>query len=299
MMKKVLILSLIALMILSINIGANAKEGGIQQYNLPNLGHAKYSVEKALDFSVYASESVEEQQETKSEEQVPADEEQAPADEEQALINPEQQDTSELDYDKPVVALTFDDGTSEYTPEILEVLRENNSKATFFVVGSSVNKYKDTLNQIINEGNEIGNHTYNHKDLTTVTDEELYKQVKGTDDLIYSATGYTPAIMRPPYGASDDELNKKILKPVIKWSVDTRDWENRNTEMIVNEILENVQDGDIVLMHDLYESTAEAAKIVIPELVERGYQLVTVSEMSEYRGISLTEGEQFYNMYIN
>jgi len=271
-------------MILSVNIGANADEVGIQQYNLPNLGHAQYSVEKALDLSVYASEPVEEQ---------------ALADEEQALINPEQQDTSELDYDKPVVALTFDDGPSKYTPEILEVLRENNSKATFFVVGSSVDNYKDTLNQIINEGNEIGNHTYNHKDLTTVTNEELYKQVKGTDDLIYSATGYTPAIMRPPYGASDDELNKKILKPVIKWSVDTRDWENRNTEMIVNEILENVQDGDIVLMHDLYESTAEAAKIVIPELVERGYQLVTVSEMSEYRGISLTEGEQFYNMYIN
>lgn len=268
MVKKILVFSLTAMMILSANIGVTAAEGDLQSSSL-RTGRTQYSLAEAQGPDTKTSEPVDEEQENKR------------------TINP----------DKPMIALTFDDGPSKYTAEILEVLKENNSKATFFVLGSEVNKYKDILNQMIEEGNEIGNHTYNHKDLTTVTDEELYKQIKGTDDLIYNASGYTPAIMRPPYGTSDDELNKKIPKPVIKWSIDTRDWESRNVEMITDTIFKNVKDGDIILMHDLYDSTAEAAKIVIPKLIEKGYQLVTISELSEYKGLSLTAGQQYYNMY--
>lgn len=202
-----------------------------------------------------------------------------------------------IDPTKPMVALTFDDGPSKYTAEILKVLKENNSVATFFVLGSEVNKYKDVLNQVIAEGNEIGNHSYNHKNLKTITDEELYKQVQGTDDLVYIASGYTPKVMRPPYGISDAELNKKINKPIVKWSIDTLDWESRNTDKVVAAVLNDVKDGDIVLMHDLYDSTAQAAKIIIPKLIEQGYQLVTVSEMSEYRDVTLTPGQQYYSMH--
>ncbi len=202
-----------------------------------------------------------------------------------------------IDPTKPMVALTFDDGPSKYTAEILKVLKENNSVATFFVLGSEVNKYKDVLNQVIAEGNEIGNHSYNHKNLKTITDEELYKQVQGTDDLVYIASGYTPKVMRPPYGISDAELNKKINKPIVKLSIDTLDWESRNTDKVVAAVLNDVKDGDIVLMHDLYDSTAQAAKIIIPKLIEQGYQLVTVSEMSEYRDVTLTPGQQYYSMH--
>jgi len=202
-----------------------------------------------------------------------------------------------IDPTKPMVALTFDDGPSKYTAEILKVLKENNSVATFFVLGSEVNKYKDVLNQVIAEGNEIGNHSYNHKNLKSITDEELYKQIQGTDDLVNIASGYTPKVMRPPYGISDAELNKKINKPIVKWSIDTLDWESRNTDKVVAAVLNDVKDGDIVLMHDLYDSTAQAAKIIIPKLIEQGYQLVTVSEMSEYRDVTLTPGQQYYSMY--
>jgi len=209
----------------------------------------------------------------------------------------EETDKRIIEPDKPMIAVTYDDGPSTYTPEILDILKENNSVATFFVLGSRVNDYTETLNRILEEGSQIGNHTYNHKKLTTISDEELYKQVKGTDDLVYIATGHTPSVMRPPYGASDKELNQKISKPVIKWSIDTRDWENRNAEMINQNIFENVKDGDIILMHDLYESTLEASKTAIPELISRGFQLVTIDELFEYRGASLVAGEQYYNLY--
>lgn len=268
MVKRIVAFSLIAMMIFSVNIGVTAEEGDLQNSSL-RLGKTQYSLTEAQGPVAKAPvTSVEEQENKRS-----------------------------IDPDKPMVALTYDDGPSRYTPEILEVLKENNSNATFFVLGSEVNKHKDLLNQMIEEGNEIGNHSYNHKDLSTTTDEELYKQIKGTDDLIYNASGYTPALVRPPYGASDDELNKKIAKAVIKWSIDTRDWENRNVEIITDTILENVKDGDIILMHDLYDATVEASKIVIPQLVEMGYQLVTISELSEHRAVSLNEGQQYYNMY--
>jgi len=202
-----------------------------------------------------------------------------------------------IDPNKPMVAITYDDGPSQYTPGILDVLKENNSVATFFVLGLHVHNNDDVLNRMLQEGSQIGNHTYNHKKLTTISDEELYKQLKGTDDLIYMATGYTPTVMRPPYGATTEELNKKISKPIIKWSIDTRDWENRNTEMITNSILENVKDGDIILMHDLYNSTLEASEIVIPELVKRGFQIVTIDELFEFRKATYMAGATYYNMY--
>ena len=236
---------------------------------------------------------------TPPQEETPAEEtsEEVPAETVEVTYEEPEGNKRVIDPTKPMVALTFDDGPSKYTAEILKVLKENNSVATFFVLGSEVNKYKDVLNQVIAEGNEIGNHSYNHKNLKTITDEELYKQVQGTDDLVYIASGYTPKVMRPPYGISDAELNKKINKPIVKWSIDALDWKNRDTDKVVAAVLNDVKDGDIVLMHDLYDSTAQAAKIIIPKLVEQGYQLVTVSEMSEYRDVTLTPGQQYYSMY--
>jgi peptidoglycan/xylan/chitin deacetylase (PgdA/CDA1 family) len=204
----------------------------------------------------------------------------------------------EIDPNKPMVALTFDDGPSkDYTSIILDTLKENNSRATFFVLGSEVKDNEEILVRMVNEGNEIGNHSYNHKDLTSISDYELYQQIVGTDELIEDITGITPPVMRPPYGYVDDSIASRIYKPIIMWSLDTLDWENRNSETICSNILDNVKDGDIVLMHDIYGTTAEAMKLVIPELIERGYQLVTVSELNQYKQANMLAGQTYSNMY--
>lgn len=208
-----------------------------------------------------------------------------------------QENKREIDPNKPMIALTYDDGPSKYTNELLELLKENNSAATFFVLGSQVNKFEDTIIQMIEDGNQIGNHSYDHQRLTTLNDEELYNQINKTDNLIYEAVLYKPFVMRPPYGSTSEALIEKLQKPIIKWSIDTRDWESRNADAITDIVLEKVNDGDIILMHDLYESSLEASKTVIPELIKRGYQLVTVSELSEYKEISLKAGKSYYNMY--
>ena len=204
----------------------------------------------------------------------------------------------DIDPDKPMVALTFDDGPSpRYTPTILDVLKENGATATFFVLGIEAEKNKDLLTRIIDEGNEIGNHSFDHKNYTLLSDEELNYQIDTTEKIIEEATGYIPSIIRTPYGFVNDDLIKKIDYPIILWSLDTLDWENRNAETIYNNIIENVKDGEIILMHDTYESSADAVKLVIPELIKRGYQLVTISELSEYRGIPLQPGNVYSNMY--
>lgn len=203
-----------------------------------------------------------------------------------------------IDPNKPMVALTFDDGPSvKYTEIILDALKESNSKATFFVVGSAVERNKDILVRMVKEGHEIGNHSFDHKRLTELTDKEFEFQLLETQRIITNATGYTPIIMRPPYGALNDELTKKIPVPAITWSLDTLDWKHRNTEVVCDNILKDIKDGEIVLMHDLYETTAKAAEIVIPELVNRGYQLVTVSELYEYKKVELLAGSVYRNMY--
>lgn len=208
-----------------------------------------------------------------------------------------QENIREIDPNKPMIAITYDDGPSKYTQEIIDLLKENNSAATFFVLGSQVEKYKDTVIQMIDSKNQVGNHSYDHKRLSALNDEELYNQINNTDNLIYEIALYKTSIMRPPYGSITEDLVDKLQKPIINWSIDTRDWESRNAEAIIEIVLENVKDGDIILMHDLYESTLEASRIVIPELISRGYQLVTISELSEKREIILEAGQSYYNMY--
>ncbi|WP_019229065.1 polysaccharide deacetylase family protein [Sedimentibacter sp. B4] len=208
-----------------------------------------------------------------------------------------QENKREIDPNKPMIALTYDDGPSKYTKEILDLLKENNSAATFFVLGSQASKYEETVKQMIENGNQIGNHSYDHKRLTLLNDEELYDQINKTDNLIYEIAMYRPFVMRPPYGSTTEALKEKIQKPIINWSIDTRDWESRNAETITQIIYENVKDGDIILMHDLYESSLEASKTVIPELINRGYQLVTISELSESREVMLRAGQTYYKIY--
>lgn len=189
-----------------------------------------------------------------------------------------------IDKNKKMVALTYDDGPSIYTPRILKTLKENNSVATFFVVGNRVPMYSDTVKKAYGMGCEIGNHTYEHKILTRADAAGIRNQVSRTNVAVKKITGTAPIVMRPPGGAVNNMVKSQTGMPMILWSIDTLDWRTRNAASTKTAVLDHVKDGDIVLMHDLYEATANASTTIIPTLVERGYQLVTVSELAECRG---------------
>ena len=199
-----------------------------------------------------------------------------------------------IDKNKKMVALTYDDGPSIYTPRILKTLKENNSVATFFVVGNRVPMYSDTVKKAYGMGCEIGNHTYEHKILTRADAAGIREQVSKTNAAVKNITGTDPIVMRPPGGCVNDTVKSQTGMPMILWSIDTLDWRTRNAASTKTAVLDHVKDGDIVLMHDLYEATANASTTIIPTLVERGYQLVTVSELAECRG-GMKDGCLYYS----
>lgn len=201
-----------------------------------------------------------------------------------------------VDPSKPMVALTFDDGPSQYTDGILDALEKYQSRATFFEVGYRVNQYKDTVLRIDQLGCEIGNHSYDHASLGNASASKIHSQISITDARIKKITGKKPTLMRPPYGNRGSSLKKNAGKPLILWSIDTRDWESRNADKVCRQVMRNVSDGDIILMHDAYSSSREAAKRIIPALKKRGYQLVTVSELAQYKNVKLIAGNSYFEM---
>ena len=193
-----------------------------------------------------------------------------------------------VDANAPMVALTFDDGPNpEYTGRILNVLEDNYSHATFFVVGTNAEKYPEALQRIASSGNEIGNHTYSHANLTDIDLANVEEEIDKVNRAVKKATGEITTVVRPPYGAYNDAVLNQLQQPVVLWDVDTEDWDSRNAQTIVDNIIANINDGDIILMHDIYESTAEAVELLVPRLKEMGYQVVSVSEMARYKGREL------------
>lgn len=191
--------------------------------------------------------------------------------------------------DKPLIALTFDDGpTKSVTNKILDVLEGYGSKATFFVVGSRVRGNEATLKRIAETGNEIANHSFSHKQLTKLNTAAMKNELTMTNDAIKKATGVSPTLTRPTYGAYNKSLLANAGMTLVNWSVDTLDWKDRDAQKVANSIIDNAADGAIVLMHDLYGSTADAIEIAVPKLIEMGYRLVTVSEMFELKNVKQT-----------
>lgn len=213
---------------------------------------------------------------------------QAPA---QSTPDVKQPETQPVDAKRPMIALTFDDGPSRtITPRILDILSKHNARATFFVLGNRVDSYSDVLQREYEEGHEIGSHTFSHPSLTKINAEDINYQINETDTRISHLIPYSPTLLRPPYGALNDAVKASIQKPLVLWSVDTQDWKSRDRDKIVQKVIGKVQDGDIILMHDIYSSTAEACEVMIPQLVEQGFQLVTVSELLQSREITPTIG---------
>ena len=197
-----------------------------------------------------------------------------------------------IDPSKPMVALTFDDGPDVQVDGVLmDELEKVNGRATFFVVGQRVEKFPEDIKNTVERGHEIGNHSYDHDiHLSSKGQDYIRNEFDKTDDAVEKAAGVRPALVRLPGGNISNDVKAVVKKPLIFWSIDTEDWRSRDAEKTQNSILSQVKDGDIVLMHALYLSTAQACKTVIPELHARGYQLVTVSEMIHFRGQNVQGG---------
>ena len=203
-----------------------------------------------------------------------------------------------IDTTKKLVAVTYDDGPSNIiTNRVLDTLEKYNSKATFFVLGTRIDGNYQPLQRAVKLGCEIGNHTYSHINLPSSDAQIISQEISGTDKLVKKYTGVTPKIARAPGGSTSEYSSQLVGKPFIYWSVDTRDWESRDAAQIIAHVKSETRDGSIILMHDLYEATAEATEIIIPWLIKEGYQLVTVSELMQCRGIKMQNGVTYYSAY--
>ncbi|MCM3743576.1 polysaccharide deacetylase family protein [Sporosarcina luteola] len=180
------------------------------------------------------------------------------------------------------VALTFDDGPDpKVTRQILETLQMHDAKATFFMLGSRVEYYSDIVNEMKDAGHELGNHTWNHADLTKLSPERIAKEIDKTSAMIEDVTGQKVEAFRPPYGAVNDAVNNMTGLPIVLWDVDTQDWKYRDPARILQVVKENVKDGSIILMHDIHQSTADGLDAVLLYLKSEGYDFVTVKELEE------------------
>ena len=202
-----------------------------------------------------------------------------------------------VDPNKPMVALTFDDGPySRATVQILNTLKKHDCVATFFILGNRIPNHKNIVKRIADEGHEIGNHSYNHKQLTTLNSKELKDQINRTQKAVLEVVGSEPKVLRPTYGSYNNKLRSAIDMPMILWSIDPQDWKVKDAKKIKEHILSRVKDGDIVLMHDIFESTAGAVELLVPELLDRGFQLVTISELYELKGEALQVGNVYRHL---
>lgn len=198
-------------------------------------------------------------------------------------INSIKKEEKTIDINKPIVALTFDDGPSKYTNEILDILKDNGICATFFVLGNKVPYGQETLLKMLENGNEIGNHTYNHKWLAHLDEIEIKNQISKTQEVIFEYTRYLPKVFRPSYGDIPKEMRKEINLEVTLWNVDTLDWKLKNKKQIIKRATRNTKDGDIILMHDTYKRTKDALPEIINTLKKKGFQFVTISELNEIK----------------
>ena len=180
---------------------------------------------------------------------------------------------------RKAVALTFDDGPSpKTTPIALELLKKYNAKGTFFMVGHAVEGNEKIVKQVVAEGHQIGNHSWDHPVLTKISLEKAKSQINDTTAALKKASGLDVHIMRPPYGAINETIQAAVDQSFILWDVDTLDWKNRNTASIMKEV-RKAQPGSIILMHDVHQTTIDALPLILQYLTEQGFEMVTIEEL--------------------
>ncbi|GIH95160.1 hypothetical protein Psi01_57900 [Planobispora siamensis] len=177
------------------------------------------------------------------------------------------------------IALTFDDGPGRYTGTLLRHLAAHRAHATFFVVGQNVAANPGPVRQAVKAGHEIGNHSWSHRNLTTLSGAEIRSELARTDRAVKAAAGVTPKIVRPPYGAFNGTVRSQTTRPVVLWSVDTEDWRYRDSAAVARKAVKSASPGGVILFHDIHPTTVKAIPKVLESLSARGYRFVTVSEL--------------------
>jgi peptidoglycan/xylan/chitin deacetylase (PgdA/CDA1 family) len=191
---------------------------------------------------------------------------------------------SQVNITQPIVAMTFDDGPHPtLTPKLLDLLKERNIKATFFVVGKNAKTYPNIIRRIIAEGHEIGNHTYSHLSLTGLSDEQIRKELQQSEDAVFAAANYRPQLIRPPYGAINTRVKQFMFSDfgytTILWSVDPQDWRRPGSAVVTSRLLAGARPGAIMLSHDIHPGTIAAMPAFFDQMLAKGYQFVTVSQL--------------------
>lgn len=186
----------------------------------------------------------------------------------------------ELGEETKKIALTFDDGPHpRYTEELLDGLAERDVKATFFLLGQNIEGREEIIERMAREGHLIGNHTYYHVDITRLSQREACREILDTSEKITAITGQPVEYIRPPFGNWDKELECEVMMLPIFWSVDTLDWTTKNEDQIVQKVVTKIEENDIILMHDSYDSTVKAALRIVDLLQAEGYEFVTADEL--------------------
>jgi peptidoglycan/xylan/chitin deacetylase (PgdA/CDA1 family) len=179
-----------------------------------------------------------------------------------------------------IIAITFDDGPNKSTTTVLlDGLKERGVKATFFLVGNKAEQNTELVKRMYEEGHLIGNHTYTHVQLCNVSDSESYEEIVKTNEIIEQITGEAVQYIRPPYGSYSNKLLMRINMTPVMWSIDPEDWNTKDVNKVVKSVVENVKGGDIILLHDIYDTSVAAALEIIDELKARGFVFVTVDQL--------------------
>lgn len=199
--------------------------------------------------------------------------------------------------DKKLVALTFDDGpNSKTTKKLLAELKKRQAKVSFFMLGEKATCEPDLVRSIYNEGHSIGSHTYSHKNLNTLTDQEIKDEINKTNELIRSITGSEVKYLRPPYGLFKEETLATSNMTFILWNVDTEDWKYKNSKRLTQYLVDHIEDGDIVLLHDIYESTITGVLDAIDILKPLNYEFVSIDELAKYKNIPLEKNKVYHSI---
>lgn len=194
------------------------------------------------------------------------------------------------DENKKYIAFTFDDGPSKYTKELLKTLELNDSTATFFMLGNRMKYNEEIVKEVYKSSSEVASHTYSHKNLNKLSKDDILKEINSTSIIFNKITNDNIKYIRPPYGNYNDTV-KSTKFPIILWNIDPKDWLVKDSTKVYNSVLKHACDGCIVLMHDLYPTTIEAVKMLIPKLNSLGYEVVSISDLAKYKNYNLKNGE--------
>lgn len=189
------------------------------------------------------------------------------------------------------LALTFDDGPRPGTTDrLLDALKQQGASATFFLVGEQAALYPDLVKRMQAESHQVGNHTWSHVRLEGKNTSELLEEIERNEQLLEEILGGENYWLRPPYGVIAPEVEAQVKVPLVKWSVDPRDWESRDKDKIVKAVLESVEPNSIILLHDIYPTSVDAALEIVDTLQKEGYWFVTVEELLRLNGITPQAG---------